>query len=181
MNTPISYFKRLLIVSYRLPFTVKQTSEGLQLHQNSGGLVSAVLSMAELMGQQTDSATKIHWVGHGDAALRKIDPAALDNEAFVAHPVFLAEADDIEGYAIELASTMRQTAFSIPLTVIQGNKVIEVKAAQHSKGTVALSLFDQKPYDFIVSIGDTTDEDMFRQLPNWAYTIKVGAGASFAR
>ncbi|HEX9957179.1 MAG TPA: trehalose-phosphatase, partial [Fibrella sp.] len=61
-------------------------------------------------------------------------------------------------------------------------KVIEVKAAQQSKGTVALSLFDQKPYDFIVSIGDdTTDEDMFRQLPNWAYTIKVGAGASFAR
>ncbi|HEY0111381.1 MAG TPA: hypothetical protein VGB67_17205 [Fibrella sp.] len=61
MNTPISYFKRLLIVSYRLPFTVKQTSEGLQLHQNSGGLVSAVLSMAELMGQQTDSATKMAW------------------------------------------------------------------------------------------------------------------------
>jgi trehalose 6-phosphate synthase/phosphatase len=34
----------------------------------------------------------------------------------------------------------------------------------------------------VVSIGDdTTDEDMFRQLPNWAYTIKVGAGVSFAR
>jgi len=94
----------------------------------------------------------------------------------------MADADDIENQAIELATLLRRTSFPIPLTVIQGNKVIEVKAAQHSKGTVAASLFDQKPYDFIVSIGDdTTDEDMFRQLPNWAYTIKVGAGTSFAR
>ena len=52
-----------------------------------------------------------------------------------------------------------------------------MKAAKHSKGTVAMTLVEQKPYDFIVSIGDdTTDEDMFRQLPNWAYTIKVGSG-----
>ena len=59
--------------------------------------------MAELRGQQTDSATKIHWVGHGEAALRQIDPAALENEAFVAHQVFLAEADDIEGTGLDTA------------------------------------------------------------------------------
>lgn len=94
----------------------------------------------------------------------------------------MAEANDIEGQAIELATLLRRTTFSTALAVIQGNKVIEVKPAQHSKGTVAMSLFDQKPYDFIVSLGDdTTDEDMFRQLPNWAYTIKIGAGSSFAR
>lgn len=89
---------------------------------------------------------------------------------------------DIEAQAIDLANQLRGASFSIPLSIIQGSKVVEVKAARYSKGTVALTIMDQKPYDFIVSIGDdTTDEDMFRQLPNWAYTIKVGAGQSFAR
>ena len=93
-----------------------------------------------------------------------------------------AESDDIEGQAVELATQLRSLSSYVPLAVIQGSKVIEVKPAQHSKGTVAATLFEDSPYDFVVSIGDdTTDEDMFRQLPNWAYTIKVGAGVSFAR
>ncbi|MBC3787938.1 bifunctional alpha,alpha-trehalose-phosphate synthase (UDP-forming)/trehalose-phosphatase [Spirosoma utsteinense] len=92
------------------------------------------------------------------------------------------DADNIEGQAIELATQLRMASSPIPLTVIQGSKVVEVKPAQHSKGTVALKIVEQTTYDFIVSIGDdTTDEDMFRQLPNWAYTIKVGSGISFAR
>ncbi len=90
--------------------------------------------------------------------------------------------DDIEGQAIELAAQLRNVVSSVPLTVIQGSKVIEVKPALHSKGTVALSILEQGAYDFIISIGDdTTDEDMFRQLPNWAYTVKVGAGVTNAR
>ncbi len=89
---------------------------------------------------------------------------------------------DSDAQAMELANQLRDTSFPIPLSVIQGNKVVEVKAARYSKGTVALTILEQKPYDFIVSIGDdTTDEDMFRLLPNWAYTAKVGAGQSFAR
>lgn len=89
----------------------------------------------------------------------------------------MVKVDDVEGQAIELANQLRRTLYSIPLSVIQGHKVVEVKAEMHSKGTVAMTLFEQKPYDFIVSLGDdTTDEDMFRQLPNWAYTIKVGSG-----
>ncbi|WP_460951275.1 bifunctional alpha,alpha-trehalose-phosphate synthase (UDP-forming)/trehalose-phosphatase [Spirosoma daeguense] len=94
----------------------------------------------------------------------------------------MAESEDTETQAIELANLLRSASFSIPLSVIQGNKVVEVKAAQHSKGTVALTILDHKSYDFIASMGDdTTDEDMFRQLPNWAYTVKVGSGQSFAR
>lgn len=93
-----------------------------------------------------------------------------------------AEADDAENQAIDLATQLRRVSSSIPLTVIQGNKVVEVKPALHSKGTVAVTLADDKPYDFIFSIGDdTTDEDMFRQLPNWAYTLKVGPGVTSAR
>jgi trehalose 6-phosphate synthase/phosphatase len=105
-----------------------------------------------------------------------------DKETAIAWHYRKVETDDVEGQAIDLATHLRGVSSSIPLTVIQGNKVVEVKPAQHSKGTVAMMIVDQKPYDFIVSIGDdTTDEDMFRQLPNWAYTMKVGPGMSFAR
>jgi trehalose 6-phosphate synthase/phosphatase len=91
-------------------------------------------------------------------------------------------ADDIESRAVELATQLRSIQSPVPLAVIQGNKVIEIKPAQHSKGTVARTLYEQESYNFIVSIGDdTTDEDMFRQMPNWAYTIKVGTGVSFAQ
>ncbi|RYF65178.1 MAG: bifunctional alpha,alpha-trehalose-phosphate synthase (UDP-forming)/trehalose-phosphatase, partial [Cytophagaceae bacterium] len=84
---------RLLIVSYRLPFTIQATDDGPVLKQNSGGLVSAVLSMAERMGQQPGEASaKIHWVGHADASLQEVDPAFLENESFVAHPVFMEDA-----------------------------------------------------------------------------------------
>ncbi|GAB3898971.1 bifunctional alpha,alpha-trehalose-phosphate synthase (UDP-forming)/trehalose-phosphatase [Spirosoma agri] len=103
-------------------------------------------------------------------------------ETAIAWHYRMVGSEDVEGQAIDLSTQLRQVSSSIPLTVIQGNKVVEVKPAQHSKGTVALSLMEQKPYDFIVSMGDdTTDEDMFRQLPNWAYTMKVGPGTSFAR
>ena len=92
------------------------------------------------------------------------------------------QSDDVETQAMELANQLRAMSSATPLTVIQGSKVIEVKPALHSKGTVASSIYEQASYDFIVSIGDdTTDEDMFRQLPNSAYTIKVGPGTSFAR
>ncbi|QMW01534.1 bifunctional alpha,alpha-trehalose-phosphate synthase (UDP-forming)/trehalose-phosphatase [Spirosoma foliorum] len=103
-------------------------------------------------------------------------------ETAIAWHYRMAESEEVEGQAIDLATQLRRVASSIPLTVIQGNKVVEVKPAQHSKGTVAQTIAEQKPYDFIISIGDdTTDEDMFRQLPNWAYTLKVGSGVSFAR
>ena len=93
-----------------------------------------------------------------------------------------ANADDIETNAVDLATQLRRADSPVPLAVIQGNKVVEVKPAQHSKGTVALTIYEQTPYDFIISIGDdTTDEDMFKQMPNWAYTLKVGAGVTAAR
>lgn len=105
-----------------------------------------------------------------------------DKETAIAWHYRKSDADDIENQAIELATQLRRTESPIPLTVIQGSKVVEVKPALHSKGTVAAKLVDDKPYDFILSLGDdTTDEDMFRQLPNWAYTAKVGAGVTFAR
>lgn len=105
-----------------------------------------------------------------------------EKETALAWHYRMVTASDVETQAVDLATRLREVASVVPLTVIQGSKVVEVKPAQHSKGTVALTIAAQKAYDFIVSIGDdTTDEDMFRLLPNWAYTLKVGAGPSFAR
>ncbi len=103
-------------------------------------------------------------------------------ETAIAWHYRMADSEEAEGQAIDLAAQLRRMSSPISLTVIQGNKVVEVKPAQHSKGTIAQAIAEQKPYDFIISIGDdATDEDMFRQLPNWAYTLKVGSGMSFAR
>lgn len=105
-----------------------------------------------------------------------------EKETTIAWHYRMVEEEDIETHAVELATNLRRVTSSVPLAVIQGSKVIEVKPAQHSKGTVALSILEQKPYNFIISIGDdATDEDMFRQLPNWAYTVKVGPGLTSAR
>ncbi len=105
-----------------------------------------------------------------------------EKETSIAWHYRIVDVEQIENQAVELANDIRQIISSLPLSVIQGNKVVEVKPAQHSKGTVALAITEQIPYDFILSIGDdTTDEDMFRQLPVWAYTLKVGAGSSSAR
>ncbi|GAA4442725.1 bifunctional alpha,alpha-trehalose-phosphate synthase (UDP-forming)/trehalose-phosphatase [Ravibacter arvi] len=68
------------------------------------------------------------------------------------------------------------------LQIINGNKVIEVKKTHYNKGTAALSFLENKPYDFILAMGDdTTDEDMFEALPETAYTIKIGEDLSAAR
>jgi len=67
------------------------------------------------------------------------------------------------------------------LQIIEGNMVIEVKKTAFNKGTSATAFMDEEKYDFILAMGDdTTDEDMFEALPDWAYTVKVGDALSIA-
>lgn len=67
-------------------------------------------------------------------------------------------------------------------TVVDGNKIIEVKPYQFNKGQTVLMAFDISEFDFILAIGDDkTDEDMFDALnPYGAETIKVGKSSSNA-
>jgi trehalose 6-phosphate synthase/phosphatase len=68
------------------------------------------------------------------------------------------------------------------LQIMRGNKIIEVKSPQHTKGSEAERLLAKENYDFILAMGDdTTDEDTFRVLPETAYTIKVGSVSEIAR
>ena len=68
------------------------------------------------------------------------------------------------------------------LQLLPGNKVIEIKNIEVNKGKAALSLLYAQKYDFILAVGDDhTDEDIFKAIPETAFTIKVGSTISAAR
>ncbi len=68
------------------------------------------------------------------------------------------------------------------LQIMRGNKIIEIKSPFHTKGSEVRRLLSTQTFDFIIAIGDdTTDEDTFRELPENAYTIKVGSISEVAR
>ena len=68
------------------------------------------------------------------------------------------------------------------LQIMRGNKIIEIKSPIYTKGSEAKRLLSLGNFDFILAVGDdTTDEDTFRELPEDAYTIKVGGTSEAAR
>ncbi|HAM09797.1 MAG: hypothetical protein A2X04_12285 [Bacteroidetes bacterium GWF2_41_9] len=62
-------YKRIIIVAYRLPFRLIKKKNKHMAVQNSGGLVSAILSLSERMNQDKVVKSKILWVGTGDSNL----------------------------------------------------------------------------------------------------------------
>ena len=66
-------FKRIIVVAYRLPFKILRKKEEFYPIQNSGGLVSAILSLSSKMNSENNSSSKILWVGTGDPELGKIN------------------------------------------------------------------------------------------------------------
>ncbi len=72
--------------------------------------------------------------------------------------------------------TMRQ------LYLMKGNKIVEVKPSEYTKGTAVNNYIEGRNYDFILAAGDdTTDEDMFEVLPRTAATVKIGKPSERAR
>src|SRR5690606_35141429 len=79
--------------------------------------------------------------------------------------------------ANELMDNLRYMIAAYGLQLLNGHKVVEVKNAEINKGRATYSLLnkDDMAHDFILAIGDDyTDEDIFKALPESAYTIKVG-------
>ncbi len=84
--------------------------------------------------------------------------------------------------AKELVSTLRSVTSGMKALVQTGSKIVEVRAQGVDKGSVATLLHEAYQSEFILALGDdTTDEDMFRALPETAYTVKVRQGESTAR
>ena len=62
-------FKRIVIVAYRLPFKLVKKNDQYKSIQNSGGLVSAILSLSGKINPGINTESKILWVGTGNAKL----------------------------------------------------------------------------------------------------------------
>lgn len=83
--------------------------------------------------------------------------------------------------ARELNDELFHLVGNYDLSILEGDRVLEIKNARINKGRAALHWVSGEE-DFILAFGDDqTDEDVFAVLPEKAYTIKVGQGVSLAR
>lgn len=86
-----------------------------------------------------------------------------------------ADPDLGEKRANELSNVLKQLTSNHGLSVLEGNKVLEIKSSGVNKGKAAGKLLLRKNFDFIFAIGDDwTDEFLFKELPDSAITVKVG-------
>ncbi len=87
-----------------------------------------------------------------------------------------------ETRVLELKDALTGVVNDWGLAMMDGNKVLEVKAADVDKGRAAHRWMCREDLDFIIAIGDDrTDEDVFHAAPDGAWTIKVGSGPTRAR
>lgn len=76
---------------------------------------------------------------------------------------------------IELNTVITSLISNNDLTLLNGNKVIEIKSSSVNKGRAATHMLSKKDYDFVFAIGDDwTDEYMFEAIPQDSYSVKVG-------
>ncbi|UII79108.1 bifunctional alpha,alpha-trehalose-phosphate synthase (UDP-forming)/trehalose-phosphatase [Flagellimonas sp. CMM7] len=77
--------------------------------------------------------------------------------------------------ATELNTVLTSLIGNDDISVLNGNKVMEVKSSNVNKGRASVRILGEDNYDFVFAIGDDwTDEFMFQELPDSAVTIKVG-------
>lgn len=84
--------------------------------------------------------------------------------------------------ANELSTVLKDLIANHGLSVLQGNKVLEIKSSDVNKGKAANKMLINQKADFIFAIGDDwTDEYLFNELPKPAITVKVGIKKTNAR
>ena len=84
--------------------------------------------------------------------------------------------------ATELNTVLTSLIGTDDLSVLNGNKVMEIKSSNVNKGRASMRIFSEADYDFVFAIGDDwTDEFMFQELPESAITVKVGRQKTQAR
>ncbi len=104
-----------------------------------------------------------------------------EKECSIAWHYRLSDAESANFMAQELKFELNNLLFQTNMEVIDGNKVVEVRAKSANKGAAALAALDDGAYEFVLAIGDDwTDEDMFQALPESAATIRVGIRSTVA-
>lgn len=80
-----------------------------------------------------------------------------------------------EKRATELNEVLTSLIGNDDISVLSGNKVMEIKSSNVNKGRAAVRILGEDAYDFVFAIGDDwTDEFMFQELPKESVTVKVG-------
>ncbi|HOX56762.1 MAG TPA: bifunctional alpha,alpha-trehalose-phosphate synthase (UDP-forming)/trehalose-phosphatase [Candidatus Paceibacterota bacterium] len=93
-----------------------------------------------------------------------------------------ADPDQASRRARELLDALAGFTRNIDVQVLEGNKVLEVRSTGVSKGSAATEWLAGLGADFILAIGDDwTDEDLFRALPETAFSVRVGLANTAAR
>ncbi|MFW6368758.1 MAG: bifunctional alpha,alpha-trehalose-phosphate synthase (UDP-forming)/trehalose-phosphatase [Spirochaetota bacterium] len=82
----------------------------------------------------------------------------------------------------ELRDTLLSLTGNLNLSILEGQKTLEIKSSEISKGRAALRWLNAQEWEFIFAVGDDwSDEELFSVLPEHAYSIKVGVDISHAR
>ena len=83
--------------------------------------------------------------------------------------------------AVELKTVIKSLAPE-SISLMDMDKAIEIINSQFNKGTAVSDIVSKKIYDFTLCIGDdVTDENMFINLNEEAYTLKVGKKTTAAK
>jgi len=90
------HYDRLVLVSYRLPFRVLRN----KLVQNSGGLVSAILALAQKGGTEraTQLGNEIVWIGKSDDTPEELARVQSQAGPFTLMPVYIEDKLDEKFY-----------------------------------------------------------------------------------
>ncbi|ACB39225.1 bifunctional alpha,alpha-trehalose-phosphate synthase (UDP-forming)/trehalose-phosphatase [Pyrobaculum neutrophilum] len=105
-----------------------------------------------------------------------------EKESAIAWHYRNVESELGETVAARLVEALESLLGGATFSVIRGSKVVEVRPAGVNKGAAAKLLLEKIAPDFVLAAGDdATDEDMFKALPEEAYTIKVGTGETTAK
>ncbi len=84
--------------------------------------------------------------------------------------------------ATELNTVLTSLTSNDSISVLDGNKVMEVKSSNVNKGRASVRMLGEDNYDFVFAIGDDwTDEYMFQELPETTVTVKVGIQKTSAK
>ncbi len=76
---------------------------------------------------------------------------------------------------VEIKTVLNSFISNTDLTLLEGNKVLEIKSSKVNKGRSCSQYLNKYKADHIFAMGDDwTDEFMFEELSNKAMTIKVG-------
>ena len=98
-----------------------------------------------------------------------------EKECSIAWHYRLSDAESADFLAQELKFELSNLLLQTNMEVLEGNKVVEVRAKAANKGAAAMAVLDDGEFGMILAAGDDwTDEDMFQALPDHAMTIRIG-------